>query len=177
MQLRHRLKSRIVFSFLLFGTLLTVLFAAAVLFLQSLLEDALIARTLEQELDQYLAELRRNPSVVEPFYSRIQGYVTRPGRADIVPDAFRALPSGVHEVQSEGMVYKAAIRKDDDFWAFLTYDVSENRELARRLLWAVVGAVLLFSALSLALGIWWSGRVMVPVTRLSQRLHELEGTE
>src|SRR6056297_2044273 len=177
MQLRHRLKSRIVFSFLLFGTLVTVLFAAAVLFLQSLLEDALIARTLEQELDQYLTELRRNPSVVEPFYTRIQGYITRPGRPDIVPEAFRDLTSGVHDVTSDGKAYKAAVRKDDDFWAFLTYDVSENRELSRRLLWALGGAVLLFSLLSLALGRWSAGRVMKPVSNLARRLEALEGTE
>jgi len=177
MQLRHRLRSRIIFSFLLFGTLLSVLFAAAVLFLQSWLEDALIARTLEEELDQYLAELRRNPSVVEPFYSRIQGYVTRPGRPDIVPEAFRELPSGVHDVTSGDKVYKAAVSKDEDFWAFLTYDVSENRELSRRLVWALAGAVLFFSLLSLALGLWSAGRVMAPVSNLARRLDALEGTE
>jgi signal transduction histidine kinase len=177
MQLRNRLKARLVVSFLLFGTLLSVLFAAAVLFLQSWLEDALIARTLEQELDQYLGELRRNPSVVEPFYSRIQGYVTRPGRADIVPEAFRDLPAGMHDVTADGKVYKAAVRKDDDFWAFLTYDVSENRELLRRLVWALVGAVVLFSLLSLALGVWSAGRVMRPVSDLARRLEALEGTE
>jgi len=177
MQLRHRLKTRIIVSFLLFGTVLSLLFAAAVLFLQAWLEDALIARTLEQELDQYLAELRRNPSVVEPFYTRIQGYVTRPGRPDIVPEPFRDLPSGVHDVSSNGKVYKAAVRKDDDFWAFLTYDVSENRELSRRLLWALAGAVLLFSLLSLALGRWSAGRVMKPVSSLARRLQALEGTE
>ncbi|MBS3744282.1 MAG: HAMP domain-containing histidine kinase [Wenzhouxiangellaceae bacterium] len=177
MQLRHRLRTRIIFSFLVFGTLLSVLFAAAVLFLQSWLEDALIARTLEEELDQYLAELRRNPSVVEPFYSRIQGYVTRPGRAEIVPEAFRELSSGVHDVAADNKAYKAAVRKDEDFWAFLTYDVSENRELSRRLVWALVGAVLLFSLLSLALGVWSAGRVMAPVSNLARRLEALEGTE
>ncbi len=177
MQLRHRLRSRIIFSFLVFGTLVSVLFAVAVLFLQSWLEDALIARTLEEELDQYLAELRRNPAVVEPFYSRIQGYVTRPGRPDIVPEAFRELPSGVHDVTSDNKAYKAAVRKDDDFWAFLTYDVSENRELSRRLVWALAGAVLLFSMLSLALGMWSAGRVMAPVSNLARRLQALEGTE
>ena len=175
MQLRHRLRSRIIFSFLVFGTLVSVLFAVAVLFLQSWLEDALIARTLEEELDQYLAELRRNPAVVEPFYSRIQGYVTRPGRPDIVPEAFRDLPSGVHDVTSDNKAYKAAVRKDDDFWAFLTYDVSENRELSRRLVWALAGAVLLFSMLSLALGMWSAGRVMAPVSNLARRLQALEG--
>ena len=177
MQLRHRLKSRIIFSFLLFGTLLSVLFAAAVLFLQSLLEDALIARTLEQELDQYLEEVRRNPSVLEPFYSRIEGYLTRPGRAEIVPEEFRDLPTGVHDVSTNGRAYKAAVRKDDDFWAFLTYDVSENRELSRRLVWGLAVAVLLFSLLSLALGMWSAGRVMAPVSNLARRLEALEGDE
>lgn len=177
MQLRNRLRSRIIFSFLLFGTLLSVLFAAAVLFLQSLLEDALISRTLEQELGQYLEEVRRNPSVLEPFYSRIEGYLTRPGRADIVPEEFRGLESGVHDVSANGKLYKAAIRKDEDFWAFLTYDVSENRELSRRLVWALAVSVMLFSLLSLALGIWSAGRVMAPVSNLARRLAALEGDE
>lgn len=175
MQFRRRLKSRIVVSFVVFGTLLSVLFAAAVLFLQSWLEDALIARTLDQELGQYLTELRRDPSRVEPFYSRIDGYVTRPGRAEIVPEAFRALPSGVHDVISEGASYKAAVRKDEDLWAFLTYDVSDNRELARRLVWALAGAVVLFSLLSLTVGRWSAGRVMAPVSNLARRLESLQG--
>ena len=145
MTYRHRLRSRIILSFLLFGTLLSVLFAAAVLLVQNQLEDALIARTLEQELDQYLTEFRQDPSLVEPFYSRIQGYLTRPGRAEIVPEAFRELPAGVHVVRDEGAVYKAAVRKDADVWAFLTYDVSENRELARRLVIALVIAIIAFS--------------------------------
>ncbi|MCA1778055.1 MAG: HAMP domain-containing histidine kinase [Xanthomonadaceae bacterium] len=177
MQFRHRLRSRLILSFLFFGTLLSVLFAVAVMFLQSWIEDALIARTLEQELDQYLAELRQDPSLIEPFYSRIQGYVTRPGRAEIVPAAFRALPTGVHDVTTNGAVFKAAVRKEGDLWAFLTYDISENRELSRRLLWALAGAVLLFSLLSLALGLWSAGRVMAPVSSLARRLESLEGTE
>ncbi len=162
---------------MLFGTLLSVLFAVAVLLVQSQLEDALIARTLEQELDQYLTELRQDPSLVEPFYSRIQGYVTRPGRADIVPESFRELPTGVHDVRDNGAMYKAAVRKDPDVWAFLTYDVSENRELARRLVIALIVAIVLFSLLSLALGVWSAGRVMAPVSNLARRLKALEGNE
>jgi signal transduction histidine kinase len=177
MQLRNRLKARLVVSFLLFGTLLSVLFAAAVLFLQAWLEDALIARTLEHELDQYLEQVRRNPSVLEPFYTRIEGYLTRPGQAEIVPQPFRGLPSGVHDVIANDRAYKAAVRKDDDFWAFLTYDISENRELSRRLVWALAVAVLLFSLLSLALGVWSAGRVIRPVSDLARRLEALEGTE
>ena len=54
MQYRRRLRSRIVLSFLLFGTLLSALFALSTLFLQNYLEDQLIGATLKQELDDYV---------------------------------------------------------------------------------------------------------------------------
>ncbi|HEY7905362.1 MAG TPA: HAMP domain-containing sensor histidine kinase [Wenzhouxiangella sp.] len=174
MKYRRRLRSRLILSFLVFGTLLSALFAIAVLFLQNFLEDALITQTLADEVDQYIVDLREDPTLVEPFYTRIQGYVTRPDRADIVPAPFRALPSGVHEVKTEQAHYKAIIRKEDDFWVFLTYDVSDNRELSRRLIMALIAVVVFFSALSLALGIWSSGRVLAPVTALAKRLEALD---
>lgn len=174
MKYRRRLRSRLILSFLVFGTLLSALFAIAVLFLQNFLEDALITQTLADEVDQYILDLREDPTLVEPFYTRIQGYVTRPDRADIVPAPFRALPSGIHEVKTEQAHYKAIIRKEDDFWVFLTYDVSDNRELSRRLIMALIAVVVFFSALSLALGIWSSGRVLAPVTALAKRLEALD---
>lgn len=174
MKHRRRLRSRLIISFLLFGTLLSVLFAAAVLLLQSWLVDALISRTLADEINQYITGLREDPTLVEPFYTRIEGYVTRPGRADIVPEAFRDLPSGVHDVPTERARYKAAVRKDDDFWVFLTYDVSENQEFAARLRLALIAAVVLFALLSLALGIWSSSRVMAPVTELARRIEAMD---
>ena len=176
MKFRRRLRSRLILSFLLFGTLLSVLFAVAVLLLQSWLEDALIARTLVDEVDQYIADLRLDPTLVEPFYSRIQGYVTRPDRADIVPTTFRDLSSGVHDVRTDAGYFKAVVAKEDDFWVFLTYDVSENRELSRRLVFGLIATVAFFSLLSLAFGRWSAGRIMAPVTALARRLEELDET-
>jgi signal transduction histidine kinase len=168
---RNRLRSRIIFSFLLLGTLLSALFAASTLFLQQYLEDQLIGATLKQELDDYIAQLREDPSVVEPFYTRIQGYVTRPGDPNRnVQAQIRALEPGVHEVQTSEGVFKAAVRKDDDLWAFLIYDVSENERLTQQLVWALVGVALTFSLLSLGIGIWSSRRVMRPVSDLADRL-------
>src|SRR5210317_202219 len=93
---RHRLRSRIIFSFLLLGTLLSGLFAISTLFLQQYLEDQLIGATLKQELDDYITQLREDPSVIEPFYTRIQGYITRPGDPNhTVRTEVRGLPSGV----------------------------------------------------------------------------------
>ncbi|MEJ8569812.1 sensor histidine kinase [Elongatibacter sediminis] len=151
-----------------------MLFALSTLFLQNYLEDQLIGATLEEELDDYVNQLRLDPTVVEPFYTRIQGYITRPGDPNqTVAADIRALPSGVHDVHSGAGVFKAAVRKEDDLWAFLIYDVSDNRRLEQQLFLALVGVVLLFSILSFMLGAWSSRRVMKPVTDLAARLDTL----
>jgi len=171
---KRRLRSRIIFSFLLFGTLLSGLFAVSTLFLQSTLENELIGATLKQELDDYLVQLHQNPTLVEPFHTRIQGYVTRPGDPNHRVNAqIRSLESGIHEVETADGFFKAAVRKDEDLWAFLIYDITENQRLTNRLVWSLVAAVLVFSLLSLALGLWSSSRVMKPVSDLAERLSQL----
>ena len=171
---RRRLRSRIVLSFLIFGTLLSVLFALSTLFLQNYLEDQLIGATLKQELDDYVSQLRQDSTVVEPFYTRIQGYITRPGDPNQTVNAqVRALESGVHDVKMGSGAFKAAVRKEEDLWAFLIYDVSDNQLLKRRLVFALIGVVLLFSVWSFTLGAWSSKRVMKPVTDLADRLDTL----
>jgi len=171
---KRRLRSRIIFSFLLFGTLLSGLFAVATLFLQSSLEDELIGSTLKQELDDYLVQLHKDPTLVEPFHTRIQGFITRPGDPHHnVSAKIRSLDTGVHEVETPDGYFKAAVRKDEDLWAFLIYDISENQRLTNRLVWSLVAAVFVFSMLSLALGLWSSRRVMKPVSDLAERLSQL----
>jgi signal transduction histidine kinase len=171
---RRRLRSRIVLSFLLLGTLLSALFAISTLALQNYLEDQLIGATLARELDDYVSQLRIDPSVVEPFYTRIQGYITRPGDPNQTVSAeVRGLDSGVHDVNIAGGVFKAAVRKEDDLWAFLIYDVSDNQRIKRQLIIALIGVVLVFSVLSFMLGAWSSRRVMKPVTDLAARLDTL----
>ena len=174
MQYRRRLRSRIIFSFLLFGTLLSGLFAISTLFLQDTLEDELIGSTLKQELDDYLVQLRRDPTLVEPFHTRIQGFITRPGDPNqSVSAQIRNLDSGVHEVETAEGYFKAAVRKDEDLWAFLIYDITENQRLTNRLVWSLIVAVLIFSMFSLMLGLWSSSRVMRPVSDLAERLSQL----
>ena len=174
MQYRRRLRSRIVFSFLIFGTLLSGLFAISTLFLKDRLEDELIGSTLKQELDDYLVQLRRDPTLVEPFHTRIQGFITRPGDPNhSVSAQIRNLEDGVHQVETTEGFFTAAVRKDDDLWAFLIYDITENQRLTNRLVWALIVAVVIFSMLSLALGLWSSSRVMRPVSDLAERLSQL----
>ena len=174
MQFRRRLRSRIVLSFLVFGTLLSALFALSTLVLQERLEDRLIGATIEKELNDYVDELRLDPSVVEPFDTQIQGYITRPGDPNQTVSAeVRDLPNGVHDVRIDDGVFKAAVRKEEDLWAFLIYDVTENQRIKQQLIFGLLGVVILFSAFSFMLGASMSRRVMKPVSDLAARLDTL----
>ncbi|MCF6226334.1 MAG: HAMP domain-containing histidine kinase [Xanthomonadales bacterium] len=176
MRYRRRLRSRIILSFLLFGTLLSGLFALSTLVLQDYLENQLVAETLKKEVDDYIQTLRLNPGVREPFHTRIEGYVTAPGKAEIVPTIFRDLPAGVHKVSNDSGTWRAAIRKDKDLWVFLTQDISNSVRMDQRLNWALIGVVGIFSLLSLLLGRWSSGRIMKPVADLARRLSKFDET-
>ena len=175
--IRHRLRSRIVLSMLIFGTFLSMLFAVSALLLQEYVTDQLISDTLSEEVDQYMRQLRVDPTSAEPFYSRIEGYVTRPKQADIVPPEFRDLSTGVHKVTTGRGEFRAAVRKAEDFWVFLTYDVTSNQQITRQLWIAMVAVVLVFSLFSLLLGQWSAGRVMRPVSDLANRVRALSSAD
>jgi signal transduction histidine kinase len=83
------------------------------------------------------------------------------------------LPPGVHDVRISGQVHKVAIRKEDDLWAFLIYDVSDNQRIKHLLVFSLIGVVVLFSIFSFMLGVSASTRVMKPVTDLAARLDTL----
>jgi signal transduction histidine kinase len=153
---------------------LSALFALSTLVLQERLEDRLIGATIEKELNDYVDELRLDPSVVEPFYTQIQGYITRPGDPNQTVSAeVRDLPNGVHDVRIDDGVFKAAVRKEEDLWAFLIYDVTENQRIKQQLIFGLLGVVILFSAFSFMLGASMSRRVMKPVSDLAARLDTL----
>lgn len=179
---RRRLRSRIIISFLLFGTTLTALFAVAVLVIRGYLEVDLIDATLERELNTWVEQMRRDPSGQEGIpFSRIEGFQFSQRRFANVPLAWRNLPDGVHalsELQPDGTLrhYKIAVRKDPDLWSFLRYDVTEER-LSQRMMVVLLGvAVLAFAVLAGLLGAWSSMRVMAPVADLAGRLQRIART-
>ena len=177
---RKRLRSRIIISFAVFGTVLTALFAVAAVLLRAYLEEGLIGTTLERELAAYAnayydAEQGKGPMLFE--FSKITGKVVGPERFSRQPFAWQSLPNGVHRVTeptSEGTsTYKLAVRKEPGVWFFLRYDITEEERGRELLVWLLCGTVVFFSMLALALGFWSSSRVMAPVAELARRLESI----
>src|SRR5690606_7453683 len=183
MRYRHRLRSRIILSFFLLGFGLTGLFATATVLLRERLEDQLIGEALLENVADYADQFYRDPDNADLIaFEKIRGGVFSKRRFGNVPFAWRDLADGVHEIterQADGQVriYKLAVRKDEDYWFFLSYDIAQERASQQQLSYALAGAVVLFSLLSLLVGWWSSKRVISPVTELARRLESMSGRE
>jgi len=177
-QYRRRLRSRIIISFALFGFALAALFALSANFLRSYLEDKLIGETLQQNLQGYADAYYKDPTAGGVPLDKIVGYSISREKFPNVPLAWRELGNGVYDLtEPDGrggrLIYKLAVRKDDDHWFFLKYDTTQEKRSQRLLEGALVIAVLGFFAFSLVLGYWLSRRVMSPVTDLATRVEEM----
>jgi signal transduction histidine kinase len=173
---RRRLRSRIILSFFLLGLGLTSLIAASTVYLRNRVENQVIAAALTKNNNAYAEGFYRDPNTVGVKFEKIQGRLFSKRRIDRVPEAWRELPSGVHEISETDpltgvlRVYKLAVRKDQEYWFFLAYDIAEERESKARLNQALMLSVGVFTLLSLLVGWWAASRVMSPVTELAQRL-------
>lgn len=173
---RRRLRSRIILSFLWLGFGLTALIAASTVYLRNRVENSVIASALIKNNDFFADGYYRNPDAIGIPFEKIQGRQFSTRKIDRVPEEWRQLPNGVHELTNvdalsgEIRVYKLAVRKDPDYWFFLTYDIAEERESQARLNQALMLSVVVFTMFSLLVGWWAASRVMSPVSELAGRL-------
>jgi len=180
---RRRLRSRIIISFALFGFGLTALFAVASIYLRSRLEDQLINNGLAREVKNFVDFKRENPDPNAPY--KLSSYdIDIKGAnffANVPFDRRQYDQTGVYDIEELGAEnkirpYKLAVYKDENYWAFLRYDISTQKLNERQLLTALGISVLLFALLSLLIGRWLSRRVMSPVTDLARRIRTLRQT-
>lgn len=174
MQSRRKLRFRLILSFALFGFGLSALFAVASLYVRARVEDQLINASMQNDVDQAVDHAIAG----EPFQSElIEGWVKSTRTLYKMPLAWQNLSTGVHdiyEMDASGKMhhYKLAVQRKDDIIGFTRYDISREDLGKRQLITALIAVVLLFSLLSLAIGLWLSRKVLKPVTQLAQRIRD-----
>src|SRR3546814_2458730 len=160
----------------MFGFVLTALIATTAVYLRNRVEDQVISSALVKNNNVFAEGFYRNPNAIGVPFEKIQGRQFSTSKLDRVPDAWRDLSNGVHElketdpVKGEERVSRLAVRKAAQYWFFLAYAVAEERESQQRLNRALIGSVGLFTLLSALIGWWSAARVMSPVSELARRL-------
>lgn len=181
---RRRLRSRIIVSFVLLGFCLTALFAFATNWARMRVENQLVEDVMNRNIDEYARRYyldpTRNPDLP---VQQIKAYFYPNDKFERVREErpeWAALPNGNHNVsgideQGQPFAYRLAVRKADDAWFFLAYDMTESMRVEQQLKRALFLSVIVFSLLSWVLGWWSASRVMRPVSDLAARLRAYRG--
>jgi signal transduction histidine kinase len=157
-----------VIAFGLLGLLLSTVFAIGVYVAFEIIEQNLVVDMLERELEI----VRKGGTVVSSADSgiRLEHFV---GDAQSVPDAYRDLAPGYHEIAVVDGDRHVMVKNDDGVRRVLVFrdENIERREDAIVTILAV--SVLLATYLSIWLGFAISRRVISPVTALAEEVRRL----
>ena len=176
---KRRLRSRIILSFLLLGMGLTLLLAFATNWARNRVEDQLVVDVMNKNIDEYARRYYANPEKNPDLpVQQIRGYAFSADKFGRVRREFPEwadLTDGIYGMNGiddagQPFSYKLAVRKTPEAWFFLAYDMTQSKRGEKQFNNALIGVVLVFTALSLLVGWWAASRVMSPVTELAQRL-------
>jgi signal transduction histidine kinase len=176
MRSRRKLRFRLVVSFTLFGLGLSALFAVAALNIRAKVENQLVVSALQHDVDQAVDQIIAHPDQ-QSHSELLEAWFKSERTLYKMPLAWQNLQSGVHDItetDANGVLrhYKLAVRRKGGIIGFVRYDAGREELGKQQLILALVGAVCLFTLLSLAIGLWLSRKVLKPVTELADRLRD-----
>ena len=177
---RRRLRSRIILSYVLLGFSLTLALAFATYYARNRVENQLVEDVMNRNIDELARRFYANPGgTPELAFQQMRAYAFAPDSERLSRDfpEWKLLDDDIYGMKGIGedgtpFTYKLAVRKTPDTWFFIAYDMSQSLRGERQFNNALIGVVLVFTALSLLVGWWAASRVMSPVSELAQRLRE-----
>ncbi|MFS8137964.1 MAG: sensor histidine kinase [Thermomonas sp.] len=156
------LRRRVALATTLVGFLLSLVFSWAVVRVTEAYERALAAEILQGQADDYSLRLSNHLAAELPKTHRLRGYVE--GAAD-VPQAYEALPVGVHEDVRDDDIHVGVFDTSAGRLVFVI-DLNDIEPLEVNLNWFLAGMVVLGIALAGWLGWWFAGLSLRPVRTL-----------
>ncbi|MFC5579311.1 sensor histidine kinase [Lysobacter niabensis] len=181
---RRQLRSRIILAFVLLGFGLTALFAYATNLTRSRVENALVEDVMNRNISAFAEQFARDPRNPEFAVNQMRAFVYTPDKFESVrrnrPEWYD-LSDGIHGIsgtdeQGQPLSYKLAVRKTPQAWFFLAYDMSQTMRGEVQFNRAIYISVVVFTLLSLVVGMWAASRVMSPVSELANRLKQSGGS-
>lgn len=174
----RRLRSRIILSFLLLGTGLTLLFAFLSNEARNQIENQLVEDVMNRNIDDAARRFAIDPDNPGAPYAQMRAYYFTPDKFESVrqnrPEWY-ALQDGIYtftdtDENGQASAYKLAVRKTPRVWFYLAYDTTQTARGEERFRRWLLVSVVLFSAFSLLIGWRSASRVMRPVSDLARRL-------
>jgi hypothetical protein len=168
------LRWRVTLATTALGATLSLLFAAATIFITEHYESLLVAELLESEAQDYSLALAANPDAPLPRSHRLSGYLQRKDGTGSVPPDLLGLSRGIH-VDEAGLAdgVNVGVFDVEQGRLFFVIDLSDVEVLERHLSYFLVAVILLGTAFAAWLGWVFSGLSLDPVRRLAAAVEAL----
>lgn len=168
MEFKSPLTQRIIFSFVLLTVVVSGLFSFGIMAAIDIVEEDLVTAELNRKFPSIVDEYEQGgmPSLDlgTQFYS---------GTEDL-PYYLRDLEPGFYEVEDDESAFHVMIRKEQERPFYLVQEQIETKNHENFLEVTVVAGFFLSVAASLVLGIMMVRRIIAPVQRLTQQVHNRE---
>lgn len=140
-------------------------------------EEEIIDSILAEQMNYTLYLYRSYGRVLMPNVPHMRLYVLPDDAlAGRIPEAFKHLARGQHELMFEGKEYHVAIHDENATRLVLAYDVERHEERTNEVIAVMAASFLLGTAVVLVAIYWLSGRALVHLTALTRAVRDGEQT-
>lgn len=169
MMRRPSLRLRVAIGFATLGAALSLLLCLGIWFATLDVSQRLMDQTLKAELEDYMTRRARNPNSLPPATASLRGYYAAPdaGGSDLPPQ-LRTLAAGQHEIELDGIPYRAAVAEQEGSRYVILFDEVRQKRRQQRFLGYLIAGAALMTLLATVGGLWLAGRVIAPVTELAR---------
>lgn len=154
------LRDRITAAHILIAFVLCSVFTVTTFFIIQAVEKELISKRLSSEFDRLLPRLDQGVLNDLPMgLQLLQG--------DAIPEPFKVLSPGLHEVTYEDRAYHVLIRIENNEKIVIAEDQSNFEQIERTIFLAMSGTFVMALVLAMLLGRLTASRVIAPLTALA----------
>lgn len=171
---RLPLKTRVTLAYTALGFVLSIMFAAATVFITEDYEQVIVEQLILSQVDLLAGgELATvvNPDIKD---SAVQRFVSKSGDLSKVPASLRLLPIGIQEfTDGSSREFDVGIFEKGRDRVYVIVDPKSIDALEDRLNSVLIAIVAFGTAMSSWLGWMWAARTVAPVTRLASAVDRL----
>lgn len=176
--MRRSLRFKVALVFSALTILLLVAQALGVKILAEAQEERLIDALIHDDIANLLASYRSDPALLPQFDARLNGYVSRAGRAQAgLPATVKDLPAGTHEIIVNDQEIHVAITQFDYARLYRVYDFSGYERRFKLVINALMAGTGLIAMLTIWLAYGLAGVLVRQVASLAQQVRALRFRE
>ncbi|MGZ8241519.1 MAG: sensor histidine kinase [Methylobacter sp.] len=173
MPYRHKIRFRIFLTYPVLGLLLSVFMLVFLKTAFTKLERRFMDSYLTEELEHFIKLTDQNPALT---MQRSKNWVAHKVAANNSSDELAYLssyPEGIHEIERNQHGYDIAIKERNHARYIIIYDDTDFETLEYNLMTYFIAAVFIILWLATWYGLWFSKKVIEPVTSLATRIKML----